>query len=90
MKKTIKTKLIEFVIANGPVRRCDIIKHLRTAIQGMDYNPKRDRGYYSDALSSSRGFDGFRNNYLMRPTKSDHRYLKKNAEGLYVAADCLY
>jgi hypothetical protein len=82
MKKSIESRLIDFVLANGPTRRRDIIKYLRETIQGRAYDPISDRGYYACA------FGGF-NNYLSRPTKGDRRYLKRIGHGLYVAADPL-
>jgi hypothetical protein len=89
MKKTIKSQLIDFVQANGPTTRRDIIKYLRETIQGKDFDPVRDRGYYCVPFYATIGPFSTRQGYMTHPSKCDRRYLKKIEKGLYVAVDPL-
>ena len=60
-KKTVKEKLVDFMIAEGNngMRYTDIIKHLLKMQYGEDreYDYKSpDRGWFSDAFYGSRGY----------------------------------
>jgi len=95
MKKTIRSKIMDFVENFGPIRRTDIVKYLRVFIQGKDFDPKRDRGYYSEHFRdrsvewggwiSGIGPQPVQRNtgYLRHPAKNDPRYLEKQKDGKY-------
>lgn len=92
MKKTIRSKVMDFVQRKGFVRRCDIVKFIREEVQGKSFDPVRDRGYYSCAfLHQSHCWDHgtyaykMKPNpgYFMRPSKNDPRYLVQNLEKEY-------
>ena len=92
MKKTVRSQIMDFVERKKFARRRDIVKFIREEIQHTDYDPVRDRGYYSCHLrKKSRTYvpGGWKNTYkwnpgyLMKPSKNDPRYLVQNLEKEY-------
>jgi hypothetical protein len=92
MKKTIRSRVMDFVEKQGFVRRRDIVKFIRENLQGKRFDPVRDRGYYSTAFlhQSHRWEHGIytytmKSNpgYFMRPSKNDSRYFVQNAQKKY-------
>lgn len=91
--KTLKSLAIEFVLAKGSATSTEIRKFLyETSNPGQIYDPIEHRGYYSSYFSDSGVFcanmfgTGIVKSQLLNPTKTDDRFLVKQASGAYTVS----
>ena len=87
---TIRSQILDYVTAYGPCTRTSILKFLLPLVKGRPYNRATDRGWYSAAFQVSAGYNSLLGKeptsypgYLMRPTRNDRRYLRKDKRHLY-------
>lgn len=86
---TMKTLVMNFVQSRGYARRKDIVKFIHE-VKGLEFNPVRDRGYWSTAFVSGICKLNYSNywtkcregkptytstGYFCRPSKNEKRYL---------------
>lgn len=92
MKKTIRSQVLDFVQKKGFARRWEIVKFIKEELHGTDFDPIRDRGYFSTAFrKNSRLWDHGtyaykmtpNPGYFMKPSKNDKRYLTQNLKKEY-------
>lgn len=78
--KSIRAQVMDFVEANGPMKRTKIIEFLVNtfAPERGPYNPTRDRGYYCGPF-----YEYGNRSYFRFPTRNDERYLIQTADGKY-------
>ena len=80
---TIRSQILDYVATYGPCTRTSILKFLLPLVKGRPYNRATDRGWYSAAFQSVPGYNSSVPGYLMRPTRNDNRYLRKDKRHLY-------
>jgi len=84
MKQTIKQLVMDFVEANGPCTRKQIMQHIFITRYGIPYNPATDRGTLTSAFCDPNTYEAhLNNNYFRKPGRTDKRYLEKVRRGLY-------
>ena len=76
-----KSTILNFVEAQpySTIRRQDLICFI-VELNGMSYNSKLHRGYYSCALWPNQKGSG----HLIRPSKKEPRFLTKVSRGKYM------
>ena len=87
-----RTAILNYVEANGPMRRREIQKFIKVDLNGQTYDPIRDRGYYCHAFWDRSCYCrriGLPNYgpILTSPRDYDKRFLKKNDAGLYYVTE---
>ncbi len=87
-----RTEILDFVTANGPCSRTEIIKFI-LSLKGRTYDPKKDRGYYSCAFwrpyswCKQAMLNSHKYGYLTYATKADCRYLTKVEGGKWAVVN---
>lgn len=77
-KPSLKTQVVEWVEKEGPKSHHEILNFLLTVTGRGGYSYEK-RGWYSSYFSSNWG-GGLT---LLKPSRVEPRYLKKNSDGLY-------
>lgn len=96
MRKTFKSKIMDFIASKGgTLQRKDIVKFIVES-KGLTYNPIQHRGYYSCHFQTTThkwlpwsgkyalcGCSIRELGYLMKSSKFEHRHLHLVSKGVY-------